>query len=82
MEIFRHGYKIRWFCCSYHLHTHNDLNIYIIFFVSKDREDDSSDNDEVFHSIQAEVQIEPHAANPAGNEVKFSVWVVMTLIST
>jgi hypothetical protein len=55
------------------LHTHNDLNIYIIFFVSKDREDDSSDNDEVFHSIQAEVQIEPHAANPAGNEVKFSV---------
>nr|BAA84943.1 NIK-related kinase [Mus musculus domesticus] len=37
--------------------------------VENDREDDSSDNDEVFHSIQAEVQIEPHAANPAGNEV-------------
>ncbi|XP_031232858.1 nik-related protein kinase [Mastomys coucha] len=38
--------------------------------VENDREDDSSDNDEVFHSIQAEVQIEPHAANPAGNEVQ------------
>ncbi|XP_034341504.1 nik-related protein kinase isoform X2 [Arvicanthis niloticus] len=37
--------------------------------VENDREDDSSDNDEVFHSIQAEVQIEPHAQNPTGNEV-------------
>ncbi|XP_024096859.1 nik-related protein kinase isoform X2 [Pongo abelii] len=27
--------------------------------VDKDKEDESSDNDEVFHSIQAEVQIEP-----------------------
>ncbi|XP_028626160.1 nik-related protein kinase [Grammomys surdaster] len=38
--------------------------------VENDREDDSSDNDEVFHSIQAEVQIEPHAQNPTGNEVQ------------
>ncbi|XP_052027291.1 nik-related protein kinase [Apodemus sylvaticus] len=38
--------------------------------VENDREDDSSDNDEVFHSIQAEVQIEPHARNPTGNEVR------------
>ncbi|GAB1303152.1 Nik-related protein kinase [Apodemus speciosus] len=36
--------------------------------VENDRDDDSSDNDEVFHSIQAEVQIEPHARNPTGNE--------------
>ncbi|OBS77169.1 hypothetical protein A6R68_16376, partial [Neotoma lepida] len=28
--------------------------------VENDKEDDSSDNDEVFHSIQAEVQIEPY----------------------
>ncbi|XP_036031562.1 nik-related protein kinase [Onychomys torridus] len=38
--------------------------------VENDKEDDSSDNDEVFHSIQAEVQIEPYVPNPAGNEVQ------------
>ncbi|ERE65360.1 nik-related protein kinase [Cricetulus griseus] len=37
--------------------------------VGNDKEDDSSDNDEVFHSIQAEVQIEPSVPNPTGNEV-------------
>lgn len=38
--------------------------------VQNNREDDSSDNDEVFHSIQAEVQIEQYAQNPTGNEVQ------------
>lgn len=39
--------------------------------VENDRDDDdSSDNDEVFHSIQAEVQIEPYAPNRTGNEVQ------------
>ncbi|XP_035306153.1 nik-related protein kinase isoform X2 [Cricetulus griseus] len=38
--------------------------------VGNDKEDDSSDNDEVFHSIQAEVQIEPSVPNPTGNEVQ------------
>ncbi|KAM8753130.1 nik-related protein kinase [Rhynchonycteris naso] len=41
--------------------------------VASDREDESSDNDEVFHSIQAEVQIEPlqpYAPNPKGNYVQ------------
>ncbi|XP_066105940.1 nik-related protein kinase isoform X1 [Saccopteryx bilineata] len=41
--------------------------------VASDREDESSDNDEVFHSIQAEVQIEPlqpYAPNPKGNDVQ------------
>ncbi|XP_076418933.1 nik-related protein kinase isoform X3 [Peromyscus maniculatus bairdii] len=38
--------------------------------VENDKEDDSSDNDEVFHSIQAEVQIEPYVPNPTGNEVQ------------
>ncbi|XP_040600384.1 nik-related protein kinase [Mesocricetus auratus] len=37
--------------------------------IGNDKEDDSSDNDEVFHSIQAEVQIEPYVPNPTGNEV-------------
>uniref|UniRef100_A0A8C8ZJ29 Nik-related protein kinase n=1 Tax=Prolemur simus TaxID=1328070 RepID=A0A8C8ZJ29_PROSS len=35
--------------------------------------DESSDNDEVFHSVQAEVQIEPlqpYVPNPRGNEVQ------------
>ncbi|XP_075812998.1 nik-related protein kinase [Microtus pennsylvanicus] len=40
--------------------------------VENDKEDDSSDNDEVFHSVQAEVQIEPYAANPTGNEAQES----------
>lgn len=50
--------------------------IFIFLFVSKDKEDESSDNDEVFHSIQAEVQIEPlqpYIPNPKENEVSFSV---------
>ncbi|KAM9180299.1 nik-related protein kinase [Dugong dugon] len=41
--------------------------------VANDKEDESSDNDEVFHSIQAEVQIEPlqlYVSNPNGNEVQ------------
>ncbi|XP_045154531.1 nik-related protein kinase isoform X2 [Echinops telfairi] len=41
--------------------------------VANDNEDESSDNDEVLHSIQAEVQIEPvqqHVANPMENEVQ------------
>ncbi|XP_014652845.1 PREDICTED: nik-related protein kinase isoform X2 [Ceratotherium simum simum] len=41
--------------------------------VANDKEDESSDNDEVFHSIQAEVQIEPlqpYIPNPKGNEVQ------------
>ncbi|XP_073919383.1 nik-related protein kinase isoform X1 [Castor canadensis] len=41
--------------------------------VENNKEDDSSDNDEVFHSIQAEVQIEPlqpFAPNPEENEVQ------------
>ncbi|XP_039112487.1 nik-related protein kinase [Hyaena hyaena] len=41
--------------------------------VANDKEDESSDNDEVFHSIQAEVQIEPlqpYVPNPKGNEVQ------------
>nr|XP_051683718.1 nik-related protein kinase isoform X2 [Oryctolagus cuniculus] len=41
--------------------------------VENDKEDESSDNDEVFHSIQAEVQIEPlqpDDADPKGNEVQ------------
>ncbi|XP_029411918.1 nik-related protein kinase isoform X1 [Nannospalax galili] len=38
--------------------------------VENDNEDDSSDNDEVFHSIQAEVQIEPYIPNPTGNEAQ------------
>ncbi|XP_044924244.1 nik-related protein kinase isoform X3 [Mustela putorius furo] len=40
---------------------------------ANDKEDESSDNDEVFHSIQAEVQIEPlqpYVPNPKGNEVQ------------
>ncbi|ELK25197.1 Nik-related protein kinase [Myotis davidii] len=40
--------------------------------VASDKEDESSDNDEVFHSIQAEAQIEPlqpYIPNPKGNEV-------------
>ncbi|XP_038171728.1 nik-related protein kinase [Arvicola amphibius] len=40
--------------------------------VENDKEDDSSDNDEVFHSVQAEVQIEPYVPNPTGNEVQES----------
>ncbi|XP_057615622.1 nik-related protein kinase [Chionomys nivalis] len=40
--------------------------------VENDKEDDSSDNDEVFHSVQAEVQIEPYAPNPTGNEAQES----------
>ncbi|XP_048652828.1 nik-related protein kinase [Marmota marmota marmota] len=43
--------------------------------VENDKEDESSDNDEVFHSIQAEVQIEPsqqHDPNPREDEVNFS----------
>lgn len=66
---------------SYHLHSCGHLKISMIL-VSKDKEDDSSDNDEVFHSVQAEVQIEPYAPNPTGNEVNFSIWVVRILIST
>nr|XP_040139771.1 nik-related protein kinase isoform X3 [Ictidomys tridecemlineatus] len=41
--------------------------------VENDKEDESSDNDEVFHSIQAEVQIEPsqqHDPNPREDEVQ------------
>ncbi|XP_020935562.1 nik-related protein kinase isoform X4 [Sus scrofa] len=41
--------------------------------VANDKEDESSDNDEVFHSIQAEVQIEPlqpYIPNPKENEVQ------------
>ncbi|XP_037677769.1 nik-related protein kinase [Choloepus didactylus] len=41
--------------------------------VTKEKEEESSDNDEVFHSIQAEVQIEPlqpYVPNPKGNEVQ------------
>ncbi|XP_037844915.1 nik-related protein kinase isoform X3 [Chlorocebus sabaeus] len=41
--------------------------------VDKDKEDESSDNDEVFHSIQAEVQMEPlqpHISNPKKIEVQ------------
>nr|XP_036866657.1 nik-related protein kinase isoform X3 [Manis javanica] len=41
--------------------------------VAHDKKDESSDNDEVFHSIQAEVQIEPlqpYVPNPKGNEVQ------------
>uniref|UniRef100_A0A8D2DN42 Nik-related protein kinase n=1 Tax=Sciurus vulgaris TaxID=55149 RepID=A0A8D2DN42_SCIVU len=41
--------------------------------VENDKEDESSDNDEVFHSIQAEVQIEPsqqYDPNPKGDEVQ------------
>nr|XP_021534050.1 nik-related protein kinase [Neomonachus schauinslandi] len=41
--------------------------------VANGKEDESSDNDEVFHSIQAEVQIEPlqpYVPNPKGNEVQ------------
>ncbi|XP_019664683.1 nik-related protein kinase isoform X2 [Ailuropoda melanoleuca] len=41
--------------------------------VANDKGDESSDNDEVFHSIQAEVQIEPlqpYVPNPKGNEVQ------------
>nr|CAD98108.1 hypothetical protein [Homo sapiens] len=41
--------------------------------VDKDKEDESSDNDEVFHSIQAEVQIEPlkpYISNPKKIEVQ------------
>ncbi|XP_053435711.1 nik-related protein kinase [Nycticebus coucang] len=41
--------------------------------VENDKEDESSDNDEVFHSIQAEVQIEPSQPcipNPNGDEVQ------------
>ncbi|KAG8509343.1 Nik-related protein kinase [Galemys pyrenaicus] len=44
--------------------------------VANDKEDESSDNDEVFHSIQAEVQIEPlqpYVPNTKGNDVSFSV---------
>ncbi|KAK7799319.1 hypothetical protein U0070_008042 [Myodes glareolus] len=40
--------------------------------VENDKEDDSSDNDEVFHSVQAEVQIEPCVPNPTGNEAQES----------
>uniref|UniRef100_A0A8C5V5Y5 Nik-related protein kinase n=1 Tax=Microcebus murinus TaxID=30608 RepID=A0A8C5V5Y5_MICMU len=41
--------------------------------VENDKEDESSDNDEVFHSVQAEVQIEPlqpYVPNPRENEVQ------------
>ncbi|XP_007952414.1 nik-related protein kinase [Orycteropus afer afer] len=41
--------------------------------VANDKGNESSDNDEVFHSIQAEVQIEPlqlYIPNPKGNEVQ------------
>ncbi|XP_070461210.1 nik-related protein kinase isoform X2 [Equus przewalskii] len=41
--------------------------------VANDKEDESSDNDEVFHSVQAEVQIEPlqpYIPDPKGNEVQ------------
>nr|KAF6492669.1 Nik related kinase [Molossus molossus] len=41
--------------------------------VASHKEDESSDNDETFHSIQAEVQIEPlqpYIPNPKGNEVQ------------
>ncbi|XP_060148627.1 nik-related protein kinase isoform X1 [Globicephala melas] len=41
--------------------------------VANEKEDESSDNDEVFHSIQAEVQIEPlqpYIPNPKENEVQ------------
>uniref|UniRef100_A0A673UQN6 Nik-related protein kinase n=1 Tax=Suricata suricatta TaxID=37032 RepID=A0A673UQN6_SURSU len=41
--------------------------------VANDKEDESSDNDEVVHSIQAEVQIEPlqpYVPKPKGNEVQ------------
>ncbi|XP_006172011.1 nik-related protein kinase [Tupaia chinensis] len=41
--------------------------------VENEKEDESSDNDEVFHSIQAEVQIEPfqpYVPNPKRNEVQ------------
>ncbi|XP_077001673.1 nik-related protein kinase [Tamandua tetradactyla] len=41
--------------------------------VTKEKEEGSSDNDEVFHSIQAEVQIEPlqpYVPNHKGNEVQ------------
>ncbi|XP_016061894.1 PREDICTED: nik-related protein kinase isoform X1 [Miniopterus natalensis] len=41
--------------------------------VASDKEDESSDNDEVFHSIQAEVQVEPlqpYIRNPEGNEIE------------
>uniref|UniRef100_A0A2K6FD26 non-specific serine/threonine protein kinase n=1 Tax=Propithecus coquereli TaxID=379532 RepID=A0A2K6FD26_PROCO len=41
--------------------------------VENDKEDESSDNDEVFHSVQAEVQIEPlqpYVPNPKGDEVQ------------
>ncbi|XP_054551600.1 nik-related protein kinase isoform X2 [Talpa occidentalis] len=41
--------------------------------VADDKEDESSDNDEVFHSIQAEVQIEPlqpYVPNTKGNDVQ------------
>ncbi|KAF4026869.1 hypothetical protein G4228_018781 [Cervus hanglu yarkandensis] len=41
--------------------------------VAKDKEDESSDNDEAFHSIQAEVQIEPlqpYIPDPKENEVQ------------
>lgn len=65
----------------YHLHSCGHLNISMIL-LSKDKEDDSSDNDEVFHSVQAEVQIEPCVPNPTGNEVNFSICVVRILIST
>ncbi|XP_058515001.1 nik-related protein kinase isoform X1 [Ochotona princeps] len=41
--------------------------------VENDKEDESSDNDEVFHSIQAEVQVEPlqpDVPDPRDNEVQ------------
>ncbi|XP_059765929.1 nik-related protein kinase isoform X1 [Balaenoptera ricei] len=41
--------------------------------VANEKEDESSDNDEVFHSIQAEVQIEPlqpYIPNPKENEIQ------------
>ncbi|KAM6151568.1 nik-related protein kinase [Rhynchocyon petersi] len=41
--------------------------------VANDKEDESSDNEEVFNSVQAQVQIEPLqlcAPNPEGNEVQ------------
>ncbi|XP_041596012.1 nik-related protein kinase isoform X3 [Vulpes lagopus] len=44
--------------------------------VANDKEDESSDNDEVFHSIQAEVQIEPlqpYIPNPKEYRIVFKV---------
>lgn len=60
------------------------IKIIIFLLFQKDKEDESSDNDEVFHSIQAEAQIEPlqpYVPDPKGNEVNFTILVDMTLIN-